>query len=1027
MQKCNKSVRFLMIMFLVLVFVIAAIGLMACNENVKSVETMVISGGKLVVTYTDGTIEELELPTSIGPQGEQGIQGEQGPQGEQGEQGEQGLQGIDGVGISSVAWVDGQLVVTLTNGETQTIEIPDLGVEGCSHENIDIVRIRQDGYNDKGELDCDCGAVDLLICRDCNNCDAVVYAPETEHVLVKTTIAPTCDTEGYTTSKCTICGKESGKEDVVAALGHNWVVAYTSRSDDEPICTYGGFGLVLCDVCGYTAAEKDLASIDEDILDKLAISEGNFSNPVRVAPVGHTYTSLVKGTDPSLEAEGTLVGYCIYCGEGQSVKIPKLNRTDYVFANIEGKSCEQGVTYTLTSWAGIELKDIVYTVNGNHRHGETIYENGERLEYTSAAAAEAAGAILYSGVTITCSENDPSKGVMICDDCGTAVPIIIALYHTEPASDKITVVAATCTTEGSRTYDCAVCGETVSKTIEKLPHSFNYTITEVKDADGKVTGYTLQGTCTVCGATAWEEPIAAKKVSYVDVPSTCVEQGTRTFTITTNDDSVYTVEAKLPIALHQDADGKEIDVSKYDSANPYKWTLGEEKTSNLILVSGQDPACGESFKVGFVCGVCGRWVEFDAILEHVAPEGFTGKTEVCTTDDITDDDVFLCARCGQKVEPKVVGHKYDTATVVEEDKDNDGTKETYAVQYCKVCKAAYYLNNGDPITIAEDAEAIESQASTCAVAGYDIYNVEVTDSDGEIVTIQVKIERTLANHKFANGTEITAEEAGKAHALIEDNNPLGLILKSDALLNCDVVPGDDVAKNGGVVCPVCNRWVELYVTVPHTWADSEEHPAVVTNATCTEAGKVERWCSVCEKYQVDEAQALPALGHNYKVAADSITQPTADAEGSAKAVCSRCGAEQDIVLPVLGDTKTWTVTTVSATCVKDGKTTYTATFTVDTSYSVDVTFTITTPATGAHDFILDADGKVVEHVWYTVDKSDAENVVVTKYVGSYCKIEKVEISTDTTVGEDGKALTEADIPDGAEVLDITSEHEITAE
>lgn len=1054
MQKCNKSVRFLMIMFLVLAFVIASISLMACNKEVKSVEKMVINGGKLTVTYTDGTTEELTLPTSIGPQGEpgengqpgepgqqgpigpegpkgdKGDKGDQGEKGEKGDQGDQGLQGLQGVGVTNIEWKDGKLLFTLSDEKVIEVEIPELNVAECEHKDETEFLLRAEGRNDLGERDCEAGAKYLMICDTCGRCRVDEReVTKTHEFLAATTVAPTCEEEGYTCQKCKNCDQTTEHTNVKAALGHNWQPIYTAETG-KSVCKDGGFQVVACRNCAIVATEKDVEANPENEVLASCMVEGKFANPTRVNPVGHSCTSLAKGSkDPSFTEEGILVGKCIYCGEDQNVKIPKLNRTDYVFANIEGKSCEQGVTYTLTSWKGIELKDVVYTVEGHHRHGEAVpeYDRNDRMEYADAAAAKAAGAILNSGETITCSIAKPSKGVMICDDCGTAVPIYIALPHTEPAADKITTVAATCQAAGSRTYECTVCKETVVEPIEKLPHSFEYTITEVKDKDGKVTGYTLQGTCTakigetVCGATAWDEPIKAKKVTSVDEPSTCEVQGTRTYTITGEDDKVYTVEAKLPLALHQDKDGKEIDAKKYDSKNPYKWTLGEEKTSNLVLINGETPACGASFKVGFQCKVCEEFVIFDAILEHVAPEGFQGRKEVCDESQITAADKYTCTKCNTEVGPRVLGHDYG---VLEAKKLEDGTYE--AVKVCSRCKDVHSYG---AITIAEDQKPIESKPSTCEVAGYDIYTVEiVTDATaGTKEKVNVSFPRKLAEHKFANGSKITDEEAGKAHALDKANNPLGLILISDATLNCNVVPGEGVAKNGGVICPDCGKFVTLYVTVPHTWADSEEHPAQKHEATCTTAGTVERWCSVCLAYRVDEAQTQPALGHIYKLAI--TTDPTATAKGEATVTCTRCDAEgnpvdatfsEKVELPALDakdkDNKPlWTKTVVGTTCQTLGSTSWTIKVTLADKTVMDVKYEVKATELAGHNYVTPDNDRAI---WYTVETKigadGKETKVYTEYQARYCSVCDQFIVVETI-----ENVAEKDVKAGREIIDIT--------
>ena len=63
---------------------------------------------------------------SCGEKGEKGDTGAQGEQGVQGEKGEKGEDGQDGVGIEKVEYdEDGNLVITLTDGTKQTVEMPE--------------------------------------------------------------------------------------------------------------------------------------------------------------------------------------------------------------------------------------------------------------------------------------------------------------------------------------------------------------------------------------------------------------------------------------------------------------------------------------------------------------------------------------------------------------------------------------------------------------------------------------------------------------------------------------------------------------------------------------------------------------------------------------------------------------------------------------------------------------------------------------------------------------------------------------
>jgi hypothetical protein len=62
-----------------------------------------------------------------GPQGPAGPQGEPGPQGDagvEGIQGPSGTNGLDGVGIASIQTSGSNLIITLTNGQIQTVPFP---------------------------------------------------------------------------------------------------------------------------------------------------------------------------------------------------------------------------------------------------------------------------------------------------------------------------------------------------------------------------------------------------------------------------------------------------------------------------------------------------------------------------------------------------------------------------------------------------------------------------------------------------------------------------------------------------------------------------------------------------------------------------------------------------------------------------------------------------------------------------------------------------------------------------------------
>lgn len=70
----------------------------------------------------DGATGPTGAQGPTGDTGATGAQGPPGPAGQDGTNGAPGADGSDGVGIASIACIDGQLVVTLTDGTTQNVD-----------------------------------------------------------------------------------------------------------------------------------------------------------------------------------------------------------------------------------------------------------------------------------------------------------------------------------------------------------------------------------------------------------------------------------------------------------------------------------------------------------------------------------------------------------------------------------------------------------------------------------------------------------------------------------------------------------------------------------------------------------------------------------------------------------------------------------------------------------------------------------------------------------------------------------------
>ena len=93
--------------------------------------------------------------------------------------------------------------------------------------------------------------------------------------------------------------------------------------------------------------------------------------------------------------------------------------------------------------------------------------------------------------------------------------------------------------------------------------------------------------------------------------------------------------------------------------------------------------------------------------------------------------------------------------------------------------------------------------------------------------------------------------------------------------------------DGGDVVEKCKK---------HTWGETE----VLTAATCTEAGKGKRVCTVCG--EVDENVKINAKGHDYKDDATGKVDPTCTEDGSKTQTCSKCGDKKTVKINATGHT-----------------------------------------------------------------------------------------------------------------------------
>ena len=162
----------------------------------------------------------------------------------------------------------------------------------------------------------------------------------------------------------------------------------------------------------------------------------------------------------------------------------------------------------------------------------------------------------------------------------------------------------------------------------------------------------------------------------------------------------------------------------------------------------------------------------------------------------------------------------------------------------------------------------------------------------------------------------------------------------------------------------------------------------ITEATCTEDGKIEYTCEVCGE-TVSENKVIPATGHGKTK--ETTTEATCTEDGKIEYTCEVCGesVSDNTVLKATGHGATKTTTT-AATCGKDGKVEYTCEVCGESVSANEVI-----PATGQHKW--DA-GKVTKE-----PTTEAEGVKT--FTCSVCGATKTEAIAKVVKPEEEKPVT----------------------
>ena len=445
---------------------------------------------------------------------------------------------------------DGKKTYTCTTCGTVRTEI--LPATGHTWDNGKITR----------EATCITDGQKTYTCTICKNTKTESIS-KTGHKEVKdVAVSATCENTGKTEgSHCSVCGTIIKKQETIPATGHTWDSGKVTK---QPTCTTDGQKTYTCTICKKTKTENISKTGHKEVKDaavsatcentgKTEGSHCSVCNTVlkkqeTLPATGHTWDGGKVTKAATCTTDGEKNYTCTTCHKTRTESIPKTGHTEVKDAatpatcentgKTEGSHCSVCNTVlkkqeTLPAlghtWdSGKVTKVATCTTDGEKNYTCTTCHKTRIESVPKTGHTE----VKDAATPATCEDAGKTEGSH-CSICGTVIKkqeTIPALGHTWD-SGKVTK-AATCTTDGEKTYTCTICQKTRTETIPATGHT---EITKfAKKATCETEGYTGDIYCNNCGEMLKEGKVI-EKLSH-DWKQT----GTKKATCTASGENTYT-------------------------------------------------------------------------------------------------------------------------------------------------------------------------------------------------------------------------------------------------------------------------------------------------------------------------------------------------------------------------------------------------------------------------------------------------------------------------------------------------------
>ena len=524
--------------------------------------------------------------------------------------------------------------------------------------------------------------------------------PEHECAYSEEVVEVTCEEDGYTIHKCTIC-EQTYNDNYVEALGHDWKDWEVVTEATE---TAEGTEKRTCVNCNETEERKIAKTIPDHthkyvegkVVEATCSKNGSktyncscgASYTEKTAKLAHKYEDRV--VNPTCKEKGYTVHTCSVCKYSYTDKYVSATGHDFEEKVTAEPTCKKVGTKIKTCKVckhteTEEIKKLPHdyketvvkpTCTGD---GYTKYECSCGEKYTDKKVAATGHDWGKWTVVKEATTTEEGKEERTCATCKTketrSIPKIIP-EHKHSYTESVTK-QPTCTAVGVKTFKCS-CGHTYTEDIAKVDHTYKTAVTAPTCTEKGYTTYT----CSVCKTSYKADYTNAAGHNYkesVTKNPTCTAEGTKQFKCDACGDSYNESIAKIDHAY---------------SAS-----------------SKVDPTCTKGGYTIYKCGSCGTTKQGDETpaVGHKNTDVVTKPT--CTEKGYTTHTCKVCGATSKDSETPATGHDYKTTS-----NTATCTKDGKKTEECKTCG---HTKTSDTKATGHVNTKEEKKSASCVSDGYE--------------------------------------------------------------------------------------------------------------------------------------------------------------------------------------------------------------------------------------------------------------------------------------------------------------------